>query len=223
MEIKGNYLHLLLKRTNKEIPYHFNISSDLYPLQNQDYLNKMVDVVINDYCRILPDDVPAYRKIADPQIFTERCRCIRFDAEAPYVAVYVSQHYDYVLVDSSAAPSQYPLISNIQYDKDNMDIIGTKCIIQSGYHFNDNMLDTFDFEGVVIASYVTEPAVDVIIGLYSDEEFTVYLGSEVWCDMKENIIPDPNMVSKTKTTTIRRMLLEGRVPYGLDQNQVSGE
>ena len=152
MEIKGNYLHLRLRRTNKEVPYHENISPDLYPLQNQEYLNQVVNVVIKDNYRIFRDDVPDYWKISDPQVITMPCRVIRFDAEAPWVAVYLSLNYEFVVTDSSKNPSEYPLIYSIQYSKDESDIIGVYGTIQSGHIFNDRILDTFDFKGVVVKS-----------------------------------------------------------------------
>ena len=219
MNIKGNYLHLLLKRTKKEIPYHDTINAHMYPRQNQEYLNKIVNVWINDSYRFLPDDAPEYIKEGEPQIIEVPCRVIRFDAEDPWVAVYVSENYEFVVSDSSLNPSTYPLINAIQNDKTIDDIIGMKGTLRSGYIFNDNMLDTFDFDGVVIASGLFEPAVDIIIGRYSDEEFKVFLDSEVWLDLDGSIFDYENsspILPKSKIIEVRKRVLEGKTPYGLN-------
>ena len=216
MEIKGNYLHLLLKRTKRQPPYHKNISLTHYPIQNQEYLNNIVNVWIKDNYRIIPDDTPDYRKESEPQIIEVPCRIIRYDAEDPWVAVYASTNYEFIVTDSSLHPSEYPLINPIQYNKDDQDIIGMYGRIQTGYINNNNMLETFNFPGVVVESAISEPAIDVIIGQYSRTTFVVYLSSEVWFDIEGNIITDPTMESKVKTIEVRKQLLEGKTPYGLN-------
>lgn len=217
MKIEGNYLHLLLKRTKKEIPYHDNIGANTYPAQNKNYLNKIVNVWINDSYRFVPDDAPEYIKEGEPQIIEVPCKVIRFDAEEPYVAVYVSENYEFVVTDSSSNPSTLPLINAIKNDSNYDDAIGMYGIIQSGYIFNDRILETFDFEGVVIESSVVEPAIDVIIGRYSDDEYKVYLSSEVWLDIKGHMVPNDVIISpKEKILDIRRQVLEGKIPYGLN-------
>lgn len=225
MEIKGNYLHLKLKRTKREIPYHENIGAHRYPKQNLDYLNAVQRIWIKDNYRIIPENAPDYRKYSDPQIRLVYCRIIRFDAEAPWVAVYVSEEekegFEYIVVGSSKDPEttqEYPLLYPIQYDKDNEDIIGLYGYIQSGSIYNDNMLETFDFPGVVIKSDISEPALDVIIGQYSEDEYMVFLSSEVWFDIQGTTIVDPVMTAKFKMMEVRRQLLEGRTPYGINQN-----
>ena len=219
MEIIGNYLHLRLRRTKKEIPYHKNISSTKYPRQNVGFINQRINVYVNDAYRFHPEDDPEYVKEGEPQILLATCKVVRFDAEEPFIAVYVSEDYDFVITDSSLSPSRYPLINAIQNDKLCDDVIGSYGTLQSGMVFNDRMLDTFDFDGVVIASSLSEPAIDVIIGRYSDEEYKVYLSSEVWLDVKGNIIDDDSgMSAKSKTREVRRQVMEGKIPYGLNEN-----
>ena len=223
MEIRGRYLHLALRRTNREIPYLANISSTSYPAQDQDKLNQWVDVTIKDNFKVHPGDQPPYIAKADPQVITIPCKIIRYDVEEPYVAVYVSENYEYVVTDSSKTPTEYPLINTLQYDKNDMDMIGQIGYLQTGMIYNDNILKTFDYEGVVISSSSSEPLEDVILGLYSETEYTVFLGKELWFRFEgRNIISDDSeMPAKGKTIEVRRLLMEGRVPYGISQNTVS--
>ena len=223
MNIKGNYLHLLLRRTKREIPYHENIGSDKYPEQNLDYLGSTVRIRVKDNYRIVPENAPEYRKEAEPQIIQAKCKIVRYDNEEPWVVVYVEENYEFVIVDSSLNPSDKPLIYANQYDKDDTDIIGSYGYIQSGYIYNDNILETFDFPGVVISSDISEPALDVIIGQYSEDEYKVFLSSEIWLNVKGNIITDPVITSKFKTTEVRRHVLEGKQPYGLNQNRIPND
>jgi len=221
MEIKGNYLHLLLKRTKKEIPYHENISPVSYPLQNQSMINQIVNVTVKDNFRVIPDDIPPYISKADPQIITLPCRVLRFDDEEPYKAVYVSWNYEYIVTDSSKNISEYPLINAIQYDKSDMDMIGQVCTLQSGFIFNDNMLTTFDYPGVVVASAASEPLEDIIVVPYPNDMIKVFTGAEVWCKLEgRNIIDDPTLTSTGKTLAVRKAVIEGKVPYGINEDPV---
>ena len=46
----------------------------------------------------------------------------------------------------------------------------------------------------------------------------VFLSSEVWFDIQGTTIVDPVMTAKFKMMEVRRQLLEGRTPYGINQN-----
>ena len=223
MDIKGNYLHILLRRTTKNIPYHPNISPVLYPIQNQNMINRIVNVTVKDNYRVTPDPEIPYQEKSDPQIITLPCRVIRFDDEEPYRAVYASLNYEYIIADSSKDPSERPLINTLQYDKNNMDIIGQIVTLQSGYILNYNLLKTFDFPGVVASASASNPYNDIIIGQYTDDIFMVYMGDEVWCKFEgENILEtDTFMAPIVRTMEIRRLLLEGKVPYGISQDTIS--
>ncbi len=221
MIIKGNYLHLLLRRTKREIPYHKNIGPDKYPEQNLEYLGCTVRKWVNDSYRIVPEDAPEYRQTE--QIRQVKCKIVRYDSEEPWVAVYVEENYEYVLVDSSLNPADKPLFYPIQYTKDDNDIIGSYGYIKSGYIKNENILETFDYPGIVIKSDISEPALDVIIGQCTEDTYKVFLSSEVWLDIKGNIITDPVMTAKFKMIEVRRHVLEGKQPYGLNQDRVPND
>lgn len=213
MNIKGDFLHLRTRQTDREIPYCNTIGVDKYPAQNLDVLGNTYSMQIRDANNFI--DRELYPE-ADPSLRYHDVICIRCDAEYPFRKVFISKSYRFIINYETKEATEFNPDEFIDvYCVQDIPLIGVTGTVKFGYENNDNLLEEGE-KGVVIMSSKHENTSDLIITTEGDT-YKVYDGSEVWFDIdpQQPNYDSGHMASEAKVAGIRKYYMNGRTPYGL--------
>lgn len=213
MNIKGDFLHLRTRQTDREIPYCNTIGVDKYPAQNLDVLGNTYSMQIRDANNFI--DRELYPE-ADPSLKYHEVICIRCDAEYPFRKVFISKSYRFIINYETKEATEFNPDEFIDvYCVQDIPLIGVTGTVKFGYENNDNLLEEGE-KGVVIMSSKHENTSDLIITTEGDT-YKVYDGSEVWFDIdpQQPNYDSGHIASEAKVAGIRKYYMNGRTPYGL--------
>ena len=216
MNIKGDFLHLRTRQTDREIPYCPTIGPDRYPAQNLNVLGNVYNMQIRNANNFVnPEEFPE----AEPSLKYHEVLCIRCDDEYPFRKVFISLSYRFIINYETREATEFDPDEYIDvYCVQDIPLIGLTGTIKFGYENNDNLLEEGE-KGVVIMSSEHENTSDLIITTDGDT-YKVFDGSEVWFDIDSQ---QPNydtgaLTSELKVAGIRKFYMNGRTPYGLSQD-----
>lgn len=215
MNIKGDFLHLRTKQTDREIPYCNTIGVDRYPTQNLDVLGNTYNMQIRDANNFVVDEeFPE----SEPSLRYHEVICIRCDAEYPFRKVFISKSYRFIINYQTKDATEFDPEEYIAvYCVQDIPLIGITGVVKFGYEYNDNMLEEGE-HGVVIMSSLHENTSDLIITTVGDT-YKVYDGSEVWFDI-DSVQPnyESSITPEMMVAGIRKYYMNGRTPYGLSED-----
>lgn len=164
-KLKDIELHHLTKHTNVSIPGSKFITGTLYPKQNEELLDTVVEI---KYRNMYIPDMDEYTgpDAYDPHtIYTAKCVVLRCDDEAPHVFVARSKDYRYIFVTNSLIWEDVVTIYPFQ-----MNVVGIPCL--NRYHADMNLRKAY-----VLRADNGEPCHTVLLE-ETDDGFRIILGDE---------------------------------------------
>ena len=201
-QLKDRLLHLHSKHTNLLIPSSDFIRPTIFPKQNKELLNSIIN--INHRNMYISDKKDEYN------IFTTKCKVVRCDSTEPFVMICISLDYEFVFVTDSRLYN----IMIVQYPIQLSQLIGIRVKDQFPAVIEE-------MDGCTIRVDDGEPCNSVIAEFLENDEVRFLLGDECFSKMFnyfDEEISDNYEYNKYRSTEeiadIRKTILEGKKIYG---------